>query len=118
MTVGYGAVHNIARPGKIATIAIGYADGYLRSLGGEGHVCLAGRTLPVVGRISMDLTTVDVTGVPENAARPGQWVDIIGPGVSVDDVAAAAGTIGYEILTSLGRRYHRQYLAGALGPTA
>ncbi len=118
MTVGYGAQYKIAQPGKIATIAVGYADGYLRSLGGEVHVCLAGRTLPVVGRISMDLTTVDVSDVPEAEARPGQWVEIIGSTVTVDDVAAAAGTIGYEILTSLGQRYHRHYVGSAFGSAA
>ena len=70
--------------------------------------------MPVVGRISMDLVTLDVTGVPAGLARPGAVVDVIAPEHPVDAVADEAGTIGYEILTSLGRRYHRRYLdAGA-----
>ncbi|MBP2301260.1 alanine racemase [Azospirillum picis] len=107
MTVGYGAAHAVAGPARIATIGVGYADGYLRTLGGKGHVHVDGTPAPIVGRISMDLITIDVTGLPEPAARPGRMVELIGPSRPVDQVAAEAGTIGYEILTSLGRRYHR-----------
>jgi len=114
MTVGYGATHRVARAAKIATIAVGYADGYLRSLSGRGAVWIAGRRAPVVGRVSMDLITVDVTDVPEADARPGVLAEIIGEHRDPDQVAREAGTIGYEILTALGRRYARQTIgAGA-----
>jgi alanine racemase len=82
-TVGYGATHRFAGPARVATLAAGYADGYLRSLSGRG-----------------------------TEARPGDMVDLIGPHHDIDALAAEAGTIGYEILTSLGRRYRRQYLGG------
>lgn len=110
MTVGYGASHRVERKGKVATIAVGYADGYLRSLSGRGHVYVNGVPAPVVGRVSMDLVTVDVTDLPEGAVQAGGLVELIGPNRPVDTVAAEAGTIGYEILTSLGPRYHRVYL--------
>lgn len=110
MTVGYGATHSVTGPGKIATIPVGYADGYLRSLGGRGRVLVSGHAVPVVGRISMDLTTVDISALPDDLIGPGTEVEVIGPTQTVDDVAAAAGTIGYEILTALGRRYERVYV--------
>ena len=113
MTVGYGATHRIAGRGKIATIAAGYADGYLRSLSGRGHVFVNGVPAPVVGRISMDLITVDVTGLPDGAVAPGALVELIGPHRPVDTVADEGGTIGYEILTSLGPRYHRAYVGAS-----
>jgi len=109
MTVGYGARHSVVRAGKVATIATGYADGYSRALSGVGQVLVAGRPAPVIGRVSMDLITVDVTDVPEGAVKPGDLVELIGPHRSVDQVAAEAGTIGYEVMTSLGRRYWRRY---------
>ena len=109
MTVGYGATHRVAARGKIATIAVGYADGYLRSLSGRGNVFVDGVPAPVVGRVSMDLVTVDVSHLPDGAVTPGGLVELIGPNRPVDTVAAEGGTIGYEILTSLGARYHRVY---------
>jgi alanine racemase len=111
-TVGYGATHRAAGPTRIATVAVGYADGYLRSLSNRGSVWLGDRRVPVVGRVSMDLITLDVTGASAEAARPGAFVDLIGADLATDEVAEAAGTIGYEILTSLGRRYHRVYRGG------
>ena len=111
-TVGYGATHRAAGPTRIATVAVGYADGYLRSLSNRGSAWLGDRRVPVVGRVSMDLITLDVTGASAEAARPGAFVDLIGADLSTDAVAEAAGTIGYEILTSLGRRYHRVYRGG------
>ncbi len=114
MTVGYGAAHPVVRAGKVATLATGYADGYSRSLSAAGTVLVAGTRAPVIGRVSMDLLTVDVSDVPEGAVRPGDLAELIGPHRPVDQVAAEAGTIGYEVLTSLGRRYWRRYLpAGA-----
>lgn len=112
MTVGYGAAHKVTGPARIATIGVGYADGYMRSLGGKGHVFVDGVAAPIVGRISMDLITIDVTGLPESVAHAGRLVELIGPNRPVDTVAAEGGTIGYEILTSLGRRYHRVYVGG------
>jgi len=106
-TVGYGASWTAARASRIATVAAGYADGYLRALSGRAVGILAGRPVPLVGRVSMDLITFDVTDVPQVA--PGDRVQLIGPGNTPDEVAARAGTIGYEILTSLGARYAREY---------
>jgi len=105
--VGYGAAHRLSRPSRIATIAVGYADGWLRSSSNRGSVGIAGQRAPVVGRISMDLTTIDVTGI--DAARPGAMVDLLDAGYGVDDAAASAGTIGYEVLTAIGRRALRLY---------
>ncbi|MFO0998610.1 MAG: alanine racemase [Alphaproteobacteria bacterium] len=111
-TVGYGAAHRVARRTKIATIAIGYADGYLRSLSGRGLCHIAGHRVPVVGRVSMDLTTLDVTEVPASLIEPGRLVEVVGPNHPVDAVAEEAGTIAYEILTGLGSRYRRRYVRG------
>jgi alanine racemase len=110
-TVGYGATHRIESPAaRLATVAVGYADGYLRSSSGRGLAYLGDRLVRVVGRVSMDLITIDVTDLAPEAAHPGAWVELIGPHLPVDDVAERAGTIGYEILTSLGRRYARRYV--------
>ncbi len=115
-SVGYGATHRATGPRRIATVPVGYADGYLRSLSGQGMGRLAGISVPIVGRVSMDLITLDVTEVPEEAAQAGALVDLIGGGGdTIDEVAARAGTIGYEILTSLGRRYHRRYVGQVPG---
>jgi len=111
MTVGYGATYLVDRQARIATIAVGYADGYLRSLAGRGQVFIEGRSVPVVGRVSMDLITADVSSLPGALVQPGAWVELIGPRCSVDQLAAEAGTIGYEILTGLSRRYRRVWLA-------
>ncbi len=108
-TVGYGAAFRAAGPTRIATVAAGYADGYLRSLSDRGSAFLAGIAAPVVGRISMDLITLDVTQVPAESLHPGALVDLIQPEDGLDRLAEEAGTIGYEILTSLGRRYRRVY---------
>jgi alanine racemase len=109
-TVGYGATHRFARQARLATIGVGYADGFMRALSNRGGVFIGDRRAPIVGRVSMDLVTIDITDIPDDQAQPGSWVDLIGPHNPVDTVAAEAGTIGYEILTSLGRRYHRRYL--------
>ncbi|MBI2584567.1 MAG: alanine racemase [Rhodospirillales bacterium] len=111
-TVGYGATHRVEGPGRIATVPVGYADGYLRSLSNRGTGYIGDIPVPVVGRVSMDLITLDVTQVPERQASVGALVDLIGPHNPVDRVAQEAGTIGYEILTSLGARYHRAYVGG------
>lgn len=116
--VGYGATPIDRLPCKIATIAVGYADGYLRSLGNRGSVCIAGRDAPVIGRVSMDLITVDVTDLPDDSVRPGGWAEILGPHRTPDEVARAAGTIGYEVLTALGRRYARRVIGAPVGGAA
>ena len=113
ISVGYGAAHRTAKPARLATVAVGYADGYLRSLGNRGAAHIGKTRVPVVGRVSMDLTVFDVSDVPENSLRPGDYVDLLGTQHGVDDLASEAGTIGYEILTSLGHRYHRIYTGGA-----
>jgi alanine racemase len=107
-TVGYNRQWTAQRASRIATIAVGYADGFLRSLSNRAVACFDGSPVPLVGRVSMDLTTFDVTDIP--AAQPGSWLEMIGPHIPVDAVAERAGTNGYEILTSLGRRYARTYL--------
>jgi alanine racemase len=109
MRVGYGGTHEVKAGGRVATVAAGYADGYLRSGSGKAHVCLGPTRLPVIGRISMDTITVDVTSVPPEDVRPGLFLELLGSRITADDAAAAAGTISYEVLTSLGRRYHRVY---------
>jgi alanine racemase len=101
---------DLARPGIALYVGIGYADGYPRNLGNCGTAAVEGRRVPVVGRVSMDLIVIDVTGVPSDAARVGAAVELIGPTVGVDEVAAAADTISYEILTGLGRRLVREYV--------
>ena len=106
-TVGYNGAWQATRRSRIATVCAGYADGWLRSQSNRGVARFDGVPVPLVGRVSMDLTTFDVTEAP--GVRAGDWIDLIGPGVSVDDVAERAGTNGYEILTSLGHRYHREY---------
>lgn len=111
--VGYGAAWIAAGPARIATVSAGYADGILRTLGDGGFDLFAdGVRCPVVGRVSMDLVTVDVT----DAETIPPALDILGPRQGVDDLARAAGTIGYEILTGLGRRYERVYKGGSQRP--
>jgi alanine racemase len=112
-TVGYGATHRAMRWGRVATVGVGYADGYLRSLSNSGSGYMGDTRVPIVGRVSMDLITLDVSDVPDATARPGALVDLIGPHNPIDSVAAEAGTIGYEILTGLGSRYYRVYLDSA-----
>ena len=111
-TVGYGATHRVTGVSKIATIPVGYADGYLRSLSSRGHAFLGEHKVPLVGRVSMDLITLDVTDVPDAMAHPGAMVELISERYPVDAIGADAGTIGYEILTSLGARYARRYVGG------
>ncbi|MGB1547728.1 MAG: alanine racemase [Alphaproteobacteria bacterium] len=112
-TVGYGATYRASGVSRIATVAVGYADGYLRTLGNRGSCFVGDRQVPVIGRISMDLITIDVTQIPPQQLAPGTFVELIGPHHSVDALAAEAGTIGYEILTGLGHRYHRDYTGKA-----
>jgi alanine racemase len=108
-SVGYGAAHVMDGPGLLATASIGYADGWPRSLSHRGCGWIAGKRAPLLGRMSMDLATFDVSAVAPSELYPGNMIELIGERYSVDDAAADAGTIGYEILTALGARYHRIY---------
>ncbi|MAU98987.1 MAG: alanine racemase [Fulvimarina sp.] len=114
---GYGAAAKLARDTRIATVGLGYADGYPRAASGAGvplrqtrpgaMAFVAGHLVPVLGRVSMDLTLLDVTDVPADLVEPGTRAEFFGPNVSIDAVADAAGTIAYELLTGLGRRVER-----------
>jgi alanine racemase len=113
--IGYGATFHTERNSRVATVACGYADGFLRALSGTavkpGPVGFIGDyPVPVVGRVSMDLITVDVSDVPRELAQRGAWVEVMGARTTIDDLTDRAGTIGYELLTRLGRRVHRVYL--------
>nr|AAT96856.1 DadX [Rhizobium etli] len=107
--IGYGGAHVTRRETRLATIAAGYADGLPRSLGDCGAVYHKGIRLPIVGRVSMDSATVDITALPEGGAEAWKPCRMLGPNQTLEDVAGAAGTISYEILTGLGDRYDRQY---------
>jgi alanine racemase len=107
--VGYGASHVMAAKGRLATVAVGYADGWLRSLSHRGSGRIGGVRVPLVGRVSMDLAVFDVTAVDPLLAPPGRFIELLGEDYGVDAAAADGRTIGYEILTALGRRYHRVY---------
>ncbi len=113
-SVGYGAAHVVTRPSRIATVPVGYADGYLRSASNQAanQACgyIRGARAPIVGRVSMDMITLDVTDIPQAHAHPGAAVDLIGGPYPVDRFAGDAGTIGYEILTTFGQRYRRLYI--------
>lgn len=110
--VGYGARYVAPGERRIATIAIGYADGWLRALTGHSQAFVDGVAVPFAGTVSMDSITLDVTGIPEQRIAPGRTVDLLCPQQTVDDVAGQAGTIGYEVLTRLGARFHRRYVGG------
>jgi alanine racemase len=109
MTVGYGATHRIGHKSRIATLVLGYADGYMRTLSNRGQVKIGDFLAPVVGRISMDLITVDVGALPLELVQPGMTATVIGRHRPIDAVALEANTIGYEILTGLGSRFERVY---------
>ena len=116
-TVGYGSTWTARRPTKLAIVSVGYADGYFRAGGSSdgtrgAEVVISGKRCPIAGRISMDLIAVDVTDLEKNAARRGHMVTLIGEGITVDELAHHFGTIGYEVLTSLGPRYARLYKGG------
>jgi len=114
MSVGYGATRRVPGGHRLATVAMGYADGYPRTLSNCGIGYVGDTEVPVVGRISMDLTTFDVTGAPADALNTGDSIELIGPHYDVDDLARETGTIGYEILAGLGARIARVYL-GSMG---
>jgi alanine racemase len=111
--VGYGAAHVMPAAGRLATVAAGYADGWLRSLSHRGSGRIGGIRVPLLGRVSMDLAVFDVSTVDPAVARSGALIELLGEDYGIDAAAADAGTIGYEILTALGRRYHRIYHGAA-----
>jgi alanine racemase len=123
-TAGYNGQWTAPAPGRLATLSVGYADGYPRAASATdakreagtaaGEAIVAGRRCPFAGRVSMDLITLDVSAVPEAEVRRGDTVTLIGGSLTVDEVGRRAGTIGYEILTGLGARYARTY-RGASG---
>jgi alanine racemase len=105
--VGYGHAWRAAAPTTVATLAIGYADGYPRLASTRSAAWLGDVRLPLAGRVSMDSTTLDASAAP--GLQAGDWVDVIGRHCTADDLAAASATIGWEILTRLGRRFYRDY---------
>ncbi len=116
-TVGYNNQWTARKPSRIATVALGYADGIPRGAANTDtkpgpEVAILGQRCPIAGRISMDLITVDVTGISQDAAHRGAMVEFVGPTIGIDEFGSRAGTIGYEILTSLGTRYARRYVGG------
>jgi alanine racemase len=116
-SVGYGGTWTARRPTKLAIVSAGYADGYFRAASANdgtrgAEVVVAGKRCPVAGRISMDLMAIDITDLPDKTARRGHMVTLIGEGITVDELAHHFGTIGHEVLTSLGTRYARIYKGG------
>ena len=117
-SVGYGGTWSARRPTRLAIVSAGYADGYFRAGSSNdgtrgAEVIVAGKRCPVAGRISMDLMAIDVTDLDKKDVRRGHMVTLIGEGITVDELAHHFGTIGYEVLTSLGSRYARIYKGGA-----
>lgn len=121
-TVGYGRALQLTRDSRLAIVSAGYADGYMRSQSSAGvplrqtgvaggHGFIAGHKVPVAGRITMDLTIFDVTDLPDHLVRAGDYIELFGSNILVDDAARAGGTIGYEMLTSMGLRHERRYIS-------
>ena len=108
-TVGYGGTFKAPRPTRVATLGVGYADGYMRALSNRGVVKIGDHFAPIIGRISMDFATVDVTDIPEDQVYENGWALVLGDDVYPQDMAEKAGTISYELAVNLSRRYHRRY---------
>jgi alanine racemase len=108
-SVGYAQTYISQQPTRVATLALGYADGYPWALANQGYVTIAGYQAPVIGRVSMDLLTVDVSHVPESLLMIGQWAQIIGGTITVEEIACQANTVPYEVLLRLGKRFQRVY---------
>jgi alanine racemase len=121
--VGYGSTYTVPGPGRLAVVLGGYADGLQRTLGNCGYGIFAGIEVPLVGRVSMDSIVFDISAVPAVQIPPegDAFIELLGPHLTVDELARRAGTIGYEVLTSLGDRYIRHYInegAELLPPSA
>jgi alanine racemase len=111
-SVGYGATWTASRATRLAIVSVGYGDGYLRAASGGKSAAMAriaNRRCAIVGRISMDLMAFDVTGLPDDLVRRGMHATLIGDGITVDDLAGWSGTLAYEVLTGLSRRYRRTW---------
>lgn len=113
-SVGYGASFVSDKPCRVATLGIGYADGYFHSLSNKGMVKIGSYDVPVVGRVSMDYVTIDVSDVPESLCQQGAWVDLISQELNLRDVASVAGTHAYELLVNIGPRIKRLYTGSNL----
>jgi alanine racemase len=109
--VGYGARFVASKPTRIATISIGYADGWLRALTNRGRAFIDGIEAPIAGTVSMDSITLDASTIDPALLVPGREVELLGPHQTIDQAAGDAGTIGYEVLTRLGGRFERRYLS-------
>lgn len=114
--VGYGGDFTACTEMRLATISAGYADGLPRSLGNRGAAYFGGTRLPIVGRVSMDSITIDISALPAGTLRLGSYVELIGQHQTLDQIARDAGTISYEILTSLGQRYRRIHKSAPAAP--
>ena len=108
--VGYGCTYRTKIDTIIGTVPVGYADGYPFSLSNKGLCYVEGKEVPVVGRVNMDYIMLDITNIPEKCLKIGQKVTLIGDGINIDRVANLAGTIPYEVLCSLGKRFRREYI--------
>ncbi len=108
-TVGYGGTYRLTRDSHIATLAGGYADGLPWQLSNRGQVWAAGHLVPILGRVSMDLMGIDITDLPPDALKPGDLVEVVGPNRPIETVAAEGQSFPYELLTRIGKRYHRLY---------
>ena len=109
-SVGYSATYVAPQERRLATVALGYADGILRALSNRGAFFHGNVRLPIVGRVSMDSTIIDISDLPEGTLKLGSTVEFLGPHQTLEEVAELAGTISWEVLTSIGQRYHRTYL--------
>ena len=116
--VGYGGTYTAPRDMRLATISAGYADGLPRSLSDNGAAYYNSVRLPIVGRVSMDSMTIDISALPPETLKLGDIVEIIGPHQTLEMLASDAGTISYEILTRLGHRYRRRYVDATPGDTS
>ena len=110
-SAGYNCTYQFSENEKIATVCLGYADGILRTVSNQGTLYWKGQKCPILGRVSMDLITVSLQNVRGDLPKPGEMLEVIGPYQSADDLAKSAGTIGYEVLTSLSARYRRIYVS-------
>jgi len=108
--VGYGATYEAAAGSRLATVGVGYADGYPRILGNRAHAIFRQTRLPVIGRVSMDLTCLDVSALSQSEIGVGDYVEMFGVGMSIDEIAELSGTISYEVLTGLNARLPRIYV--------
>lgn len=109
MTIGYGATHKVKKSTRIATVGVGYADGYQRSLSSKSSIFFRNLSLPLIGRVSMDTITVDISSIPKNDIEVGNFVEIIGDNFTIDEAARIANTVPHELLSGLGRRHLRLY---------